>query len=55
MRDTGDATLARGDCGVERVLELLKTELALSMALSGVPNIASIDRSLVRFRNEIKW
>ncbi|MBL8177701.1 MAG: alpha-hydroxy-acid oxidizing protein [Bryobacterales bacterium] len=44
-----------GQRGVERVLELLKTELALSMALSGVPNIASIDRSLVRFRNEIKW
>lgn len=44
-----------GQRGVERVLELLKTELALNMALSGVPNIASIDRSLVRFRNEIKW
>lgn len=44
-----------GQRGVERVLELLKTELALDMALSGVPNIAAIDRSLVRFRGDMKW
>ena len=44
-----------GQRGVERVLELLKTELALNMGLAGVPNIASIDRSLVRFRSEMKW
>lgn len=44
-----------GQRGVERVIELLKTELALNMGLAGTPNIASIDRSLVRFRNETQW
>jgi isopentenyl diphosphate isomerase/L-lactate dehydrogenase-like FMN-dependent dehydrogenase len=42
---------AFGQAGVERVLELLRTELALDMALAGVPNLASIDRSLVKFRS----
>lgn len=46
---------AFGQRGVERVLELLHTELALNMGLAGVPDIASIDRSLVRFRSETKW
>lgn len=46
---------AFGQRGVERVIELLRTELALDMALAGVPNLASIDRSLVRFRGETKW
>jgi isopentenyl diphosphate isomerase/L-lactate dehydrogenase-like FMN-dependent dehydrogenase len=41
---------AFGGPGVERVLELLRTELALDMGLAGVPNLASIDRSLVRIR-----
>ena len=41
---------AFGQPGVERVLHLLKTELALDMALAGVPNLAAIDRSLVRIR-----
>jgi isopentenyl diphosphate isomerase/L-lactate dehydrogenase-like FMN-dependent dehydrogenase len=41
---------AFGQPGVERVLELLRTELALDMGLAGVPNLASIDRSLVRVR-----
>jgi len=45
---------AFGQRGVERVLELLKTELALNMALAGVPNLAAIDRSLVRWRWEHK-
>ena len=45
-----------GQRGVERVIELLKTEfVALDMGLAGVPNLASIDRSLVRFRNETLW
>jgi isopentenyl diphosphate isomerase/L-lactate dehydrogenase-like FMN-dependent dehydrogenase len=44
-----------GQRGVERVIELLKTELALNMGLAGTPNLASIDRSLVRFRNETQW
>lgn len=38
---------AAGAPGVERVLNLLREELALSMALAGVPSIATIDRSLV--------
>ncbi len=41
---------AFGQRGVERVIELLRTELALDMALAGVPDIAAIDRSLVRIR-----
>ncbi len=41
---------AFGQRGVERVVELLRTELALDMGLAGVPNLAAIDRSLVRIR-----
>ena len=41
---------AFGQRGVERVIELLRTELALDMGLAGVPNLAAIDRSLVRLR-----
>jgi len=40
---------AFGQPGVQRVLELLQTELALAMGLSGCPNLASIDKSLVAF------
>lgn len=43
---------AFGQPGVERVIELLRTELALDMALAGVPHLAAIDRSLVRIRGE---
>lgn len=43
---------AFGQPGVERVIELLRTELALDMGLAGVPNLRSIDRSLVRYRHE---
>ena len=42
-----------GQRGVERVIELLKTELALDMGLAGVPNLAAIDRSLVRIRGGV--
>src|SRR5262245_15666149 len=42
---------AFGQPGVERVITLLRTELALDMALAGTPSIASIERSLVRVRN----
>jgi isopentenyl diphosphate isomerase/L-lactate dehydrogenase-like FMN-dependent dehydrogenase len=42
---------AFGQRGVERVLELLRTELALDMGLAGVPNLAAIDRSLVARRS----
>ena len=41
---------AFGQKGVERVIELLRTELALDMGLAGVPNLGAIDRSLVRIR-----
>jgi isopentenyl diphosphate isomerase/L-lactate dehydrogenase-like FMN-dependent dehydrogenase len=39
---------AFGQPGVTRVLEMLQTELALAMGLSGVPNLDSINPSLVR-------
>jgi isopentenyl diphosphate isomerase/L-lactate dehydrogenase-like FMN-dependent dehydrogenase len=39
---------ASGQAGVTRVLEMLQTELALAMGLSGCANLASINRSLVR-------
>jgi 4-hydroxymandelate oxidase len=39
---------AFGQPGVTRVLEMLQTELALAMGLAGRPNLASIDRTLVR-------
>lgn len=40
-----------GQRGVERVLELLRVELALDMGMSGVARISDIDRKLVRIRN----
>ena len=39
---------AFGQPGVERVLQLLESELALAMGLAGRPNLAAIDRSLVQ-------
>jgi 4-hydroxymandelate oxidase len=39
---------AGGAPGVTRVLELLRAELELAMALAGCPSLAAIDRSLVR-------
>jgi isopentenyl diphosphate isomerase/L-lactate dehydrogenase-like FMN-dependent dehydrogenase len=44
---------AFGQRGVERVIELLRTELALDMGLAGVPNLAAINRKLVRIRGEL--
>jgi isopentenyl diphosphate isomerase/L-lactate dehydrogenase-like FMN-dependent dehydrogenase len=43
---------AFGQEGVERVIELLRTELALDMGLAGTPDIASITRDMVRIRGE---
>ena len=40
-----------GSEGVARVLQLLKTELALDMGMSGIAKIADIDGTLVRWRN----
>ena len=39
---------AYGAPGVQRVLEILQTELAMTMAQAGRPTLASIDRSAVR-------
>ena len=39
---------AFGPAGAQRVIEILQKELAWAMALAGRPNIASIDRSLIR-------
>ena len=38
---------AGGESGVARVLEMLRSELELAMALSGAPSIAAISRALV--------
>ena len=38
---------AFGQAGVQRVVELLRAELVVSMGLAGKPTLASIDRSLV--------
>lgn len=43
---------AFGQVGVQRVVELLRAEFLLSMGLAGKPNLASIDRSLVRLPGE---
>jgi isopentenyl diphosphate isomerase/L-lactate dehydrogenase-like FMN-dependent dehydrogenase len=37
-----------GDAGVQRVMEIMQGELVLAMAHTGRPNLASIDRTLVR-------
>jgi 4-hydroxymandelate oxidase len=37
-----------GEGGVRRVLELLRDDLALTMALAGCPSVADVDRSFVR-------
>ncbi len=39
-----------GEQGALRVLELLRTEISISMALAGRPTISSIDRSMVQMR-----
>ncbi len=39
---------AYGEAGVAKVLELLQSELALAMGLTGAANLAAIDRKLVR-------
>ncbi len=45
---------AFGQPGVERVIELLRTEFALDMGLAGTPDLKSITRDLVRIRGEAK-
>ncbi len=41
---------AFGTRGIERVIELLRSELAVDMGMAGVANLAQIDRSFVRIR-----
>jgi 4-hydroxymandelate oxidase len=41
---------ADGERGVRRVLDLLRAELELAMALAGCPEIAAVDRSIVAGR-----
>ncbi len=44
---------AFGQLGVQRVLEILQSELALAMGLCGCPDLASIDRSLVSIERRV--
>ena len=44
---------AKGEHGVRRVVEMLKDELELTMALSGCRNLKAITRSHVRTEHEI--
>lgn len=37
-----------GQLGVQRVIELLRAEFALSMALAGKPNVAALDRGMIK-------
>lgn len=41
---------AAGEAGVSRVLEILREELSMAMALAGAPTLASIDRTLIERR-----
>ncbi|KAL5583434.1 hypothetical protein UlMin_015876 [Ulmus minor] len=43
---------AMGETGVKKVIEMLKNELELTMALSGCPSIEDISRSHVRMEHE---
>jgi isopentenyl diphosphate isomerase/L-lactate dehydrogenase-like FMN-dependent dehydrogenase len=43
---------AFGKVGVQRVIDLLRAELVLSMGLAGKPSLAAIDRRLVRLPGE---
>ncbi len=39
---------AKGEYGVRRVIQMLKDELELSMALSGCPSVKDLTRSHIR-------
>jgi (S)-2-hydroxy-acid oxidase len=43
---------AKGEYGVRRVIQMLKDELELTMALSGCPSVKDITRSHVRTEHE---
>jgi isopentenyl diphosphate isomerase/L-lactate dehydrogenase-like FMN-dependent dehydrogenase len=40
---------AFGQIGVQRVIEMLRGEMMVAMGQSGIPNLASFDRSLIEF------
>lgn len=44
---------AGGEAGVAKALDILRKEFVLAMTLSGCPNIASIDRHLIRIRRDL--
>ena len=44
---------AYGPEGVQKVLEMLQTELAMDMGLSGIPTIPGINRSLVKLHRQM--
>lgn len=44
-----------GRAGARHVLEILRTELELAMALAGRPTLASIDRSVVRLPRDMEY
>jgi (S)-2-hydroxy-acid oxidase len=43
---------AKGEYGVKRVIEMLKDELELTMALSGCSSVKDITRSHIRTEHE---
>lgn len=43
---------AKGEDGVKKVIEMLKNEFEITMALSGCPTISDITRNHVRTENE---
>ena len=43
---------AKGEAGVRQVIQMLKNELELTMALSGCPSLKDITRNHVRTQNE---
>jgi 4-hydroxymandelate oxidase len=44
---------AFGAVGVQRVMELLAAEFAISMAIAGAPNIKAINRGMVKLPWEV--
>jgi 4-hydroxymandelate oxidase len=49
------ALAAAGAAGVERVLQILSTELVTAMALCGCTSIAEIDRTVLWPRQALRW
>lgn len=45
---------AKGEYGARRVIEMLKDELELTMALSGCPTLSDITRNHVKMQSDIR-